>query len=57
MTDHLPITTFLPFVLGGVLLMGALLFLYFALRNAADGSEDSTGFHHRPDRPLRRKLP
>ena len=57
MIDHLPLLTFLPLVLGGVLLLGALVFLYFALRHAADGSEDETGFHHRPDQRVRRKLP
>jgi hypothetical protein len=57
MIEHLPLLTYLPLVLGGVLLLGALLFLYFALRHAADGSEDESGFHHHSDRPVRRKLP
>jgi hypothetical protein len=57
MIDQLPLVTFLPLVLVGVLLLGALLFLYIALRNASDGSEDETGFHHHSDRRVRRKLP
>jgi hypothetical protein len=57
MTDTLPLLTVLPLVVGGVLLLATLLILYFALRNAADGSEDETGFHHHSDRRIRRKLP
>jgi len=46
MTDALPVLTTFPLALGGLLLTGALI-LYFALRNAADGSEDDNGFHRR----------